>query len=321
MKTVVNYRACGILYNFLKANSITGKVLIPANICETVPATYMKAGMDIAFFDISKKDFMPDIYLLYNILQNDKTVTVLHYNHTYGYLDRDSNKQLFCSIKNRFPKIIIVDDRCLCKPSINDTDCFADLCMYSTGNVKYVDIGYGGFAHVGDGFNYVDFPLVYNKQAEIEFDKHIKQSHAEHCSVDKHIMLGAWLNNSGIDSEILNSEVKKLLNETESHKSKINQIYSVLRGKLSEKYNDWRFQILVENQEECLRAIFDNGLFASKHYMSLGNDYFDSTKTPNAEWLEAHVINLFNDFRFSIEQARQLVDVLNSVMVPIEASI
>ncbi len=60
MITVANYRACGILYNFLKSNSISGKVLMPANICETVPATYLKAGLDIEFFDISNKDFLED---------------------------------------------------------------------------------------------------------------------------------------------------------------------------------------------------------------------------------------------------------------------
>lgn len=324
MKKIVNYRACGILYNFLKSNSISGKVLIPANICETVPATYIKAGLEVVFFDISKKDFMPEIDIACDILKSDNAVTVLHYNHTYGFLDERSDNELFESLKKRFPKLIIIDDRCLCIPSLtfNGLSCFADMYLYSTGHVKYADIGYGGFAYIKESFNYENFKLAYNKQDEETFDRHIKLCHSNHSCIDVKILTGDWLNNASVNESNYFCEIDNCLKRIKQHKIVINRIYGQLCGAvLPEQFNTWRCQILVNNQEECMNAIFDNGLFASKHYMSLGNGYFDNTYTPNAEWLESHIINLFNDFRFDDTQAERVVEILGKIMIPVEINI
>ena len=44
MYTVIGKRASSILYSWLTSNQIQREVIIPANICESVPATYLKAG-------------------------------------------------------------------------------------------------------------------------------------------------------------------------------------------------------------------------------------------------------------------------------------
>ena len=322
MKTVSNYRACGILYNFLRSNAVAGTVLMPANICETVPATYMKAGLDVEFFDISLKDLSPDAGSMYGIIGSDEDITVLHYNHTYGYLARQEDEKLFENLKDRFPGLIIIDDRCLCVPSPAPGfgESFADMYLYSTGHVKYADIGYGGFAHIRDCFDYKEHYLPYSEEAETAFDKYIKYCHAEHCSADNKIMTGNWLKNESVAGDYF-VEVKKAMDRIRPHKKAINEIYEKLTGVgVPYKYNTWRYQVLVKNQNECINAIFDNGLFASRHYMSLGNGYFKLTETPNADWLAAHVVNLFNDFRVDIEMAKRTVNVLNKVMIPIEVS-
>ena len=51
MKLVTANRANKILYNFIQANNITGKVLLPVNICTDVVATLQYAGLELEFVD------------------------------------------------------------------------------------------------------------------------------------------------------------------------------------------------------------------------------------------------------------------------------
>ena len=286
--------------------------LIPSNICETVPATYWKAGLRVKFVDISRQDFLPDEKQILNNVRQDTTIKILHYNHTYGCAT-EKQEHLFELIKSEFPKIIIIDDKCLCPPELNLTaNHYADMYLYSTGPVKVVDIGYGGFAHINSRMNYSEFALQYDEEAEIIFNAHIKKCHAEKCRVDMKIAMGNWLcTKYDFDAQNYFHEVKVMIDKVKEHKREINLIYDELKGKLPEQYNLWRFNLIVKNNEECLKALFDNGLFASKHYMSLGNGYFGEEKTPMADWLESHVINLFNDFRFNKEQAIKAVKIIN----------
>lgn len=293
---------------------------MPANICETVPASYMKAGLDFDFVDISSNDFQPDKDEIREALKENKKISVLHYNHTYGYVDEKDDREFFAELKRRFPELIIIDDRCLCAPiaAADVKDGFADMYLFSTGKVKFVDIGYGGFAYIKDKYVYNEFDLLYDERAEIEFDKHIKYCHKEHCGMDPSIMTGQWLKNCGVKEGYF-TEVNKAYHDICSHKSDLNRIYEQISSgnKLPHGYNVWRYQILVGNQQECIDALFNSGLFASAHYMSLGNGYFSNKKTPNTDWLESHIVNLFNDFRVSKEQVERTVELLNKVAVPI----
>lgn len=93
------------------------------------------------------------------------------------------------------------------------------------------------------------------------------------------------------------------------HRERLNKIYRENLPQclqLEEKFQHWRFNILVENKEEVLKAIFENGLFASGHYKS------QAPGCPNAQYLYEHVINLFNDFYYTEEKAIRTCKIINN---------
>ena len=313
MKFHFSSRACAVLYNTLKANNINGYVLLPSNICESVPATYLLLGIQPIFCDIDLSDLQIDKKAAKELLDSQE-VSVLHYNHTYGYISNTDNKFL-CEVKNAYPEVFIVDDRCLCFPELNFEESPADLLLYSTGNVKCVDIGHGGYGAMKEYVNYHEFHLNYSQLDLNLFDEHIKECHKNGNAINKKILLSNWLDNSYLDNnyfELINKEMPKII----SHKKHINEIYQNLPGSLPLGYCNWRYQLLLENSKECIKLLFDNGLFCSSHYKSLGNGYFSNIYTPNNNWLEKHIINLFNDFRYTEEQAIKTVEILKTHAVP-----
>ena len=86
---------------------------------------------------------------------------VLHYNHTYGAVLEQDNC-FITKIRTNYPDTIIVDDRCLCIPALEITKGDADLYLFSTGNTKVVDVGFGGFAFMQDRWQYRIMDTSYN---------------------------------------------------------------------------------------------------------------------------------------------------------------
>ena len=76
-------------------------------------------------------------------------INILHYNHTYGY-DSEEDIAFLERIKYSFPDVFIIDDKCLCFPEFLLNDTVADISLYSTGPVKCVDIGWGGYGIIKD---------------------------------------------------------------------------------------------------------------------------------------------------------------------------
>jgi len=152
----------------------------------------------------------------------------------------------------------------------------------------------------------------------VEFDRHIKECHSENLPINKEIILSNWLEiTNGLRKDYFDT-IKKVAIKSREHKKMLNEIYSNIQGSLPLDYCSWRYQLLLENAQECIKALFDNGLFCSNHYKSLGNGYFDDVYTPNAVYLESHIVNLFNDFRFSCEQAIRTTEILKQIAIPIE---
>lgn len=95
------------------------------------------------------------------------------------------------------------------------------------------------------------------------------------------------------------------------HKVTLNEVYSKSlpsEFQLKDGFQQWRFNIVVPQKEKVLRRIFDSGLFASSHYEPL------SSSCPVATELRMLVINLFNDFYYSVEQAQQTCEIINRVI-------
>ena len=69
---------------------------------------------------------------------------------------------------------------------------------------------------------------------------------------------------------------------------------------------------MVSNKEEVLQHIFDSGFFASSHYMSLAK-IFGESSAPIAERVHSKIINLFNDFRFTSGEAKEVAKIVSSI--------
>lgn len=309
---VIGSRASAILYNFVLSNSITGMALMPANICECVPATYKKAGMDIVFCDIEFGTWQPDERQILELLESRPEIQLLHYNRTYG--DSSDHSTFFRTLHAHFPRLVLVDDACLSMPPEKPLESLADLVLYSTGRAKPVSLGDGAFAYLKDGWKYEKHSLSGDASAlDTEFDRSIKRCHAQHIPAEWEILLDDWMDPSRVPSADYLNSVREQRTHIQCHMDAIQQIYASLPNALPASMQGWRYNILVRNQEACMNALFEAGLFASHHYLSLGNGYFDDTETPNCDWLEQHVINLFEGDEYTPEMAKQTVRILRDV--------
>lgn len=276
MKLVTANRANKILFNFIKANNITGKVLLPVNICTDVVSTLQYAGLELDFVDIQADNLCIDQE---TVLSLATEVSMLLFVHTYG-VEYDFD-DFFRQVKNVNSKIVIVDDKCLCMPDLYVDESPADLVLYSTGAKKMVELGGGAIGYIADQWEY--------DEVEVEPNEYLNNEQ--------------WL----LDTKQLYIKMDAMI----SHKEKLNAIY---RENLPEsiqlpaQYQHWRFNILTDKKDEILKALFAEGLFASNHYQSLSLD------CPIAINLHNYVINLFNDQYYTQEQALRTCEIINSII-------
>lgn len=274
-RLVSAYRGCRILYNFLKSNKeiITKPFLAPVNVCESVIKTFDEVGIDYKYVDINLETMCMDKNIILELI-ND--ISGILFVHTYGI---DTNfDDLYIQFKSLNPDLIIIDDKCLCEPSFNEPQ-IADLTLYSLGSKKQVKIGVGAYAYINN-LNYTDICI----------------NHPSFLTNEK------WI----LDKNSVN---QKLL-ETREIRESLNQIYKDLLPKeiqFREEYQNWRFNILVENRDEILKEIFNEGLFASAHYKSLSS-------MPNADFISSRIINLFNDSFFTVQKAQECCKIIKSFL-------
>lgn len=274
---VTAYRASKILYNFLKSNQerIHTPFMIPANVCSNVPETLEEAGVAYRFVDIDARTLCMDEQY---VLEYANEISGIVMVHTYG-VETDF-APFYRQLRAANPEILIVDDRCLCIPSFEPETYDADLVLYSFSEKKQVNLGKGAMSYVGEEVRY------------------------EECPVPSQ----SFLTNE--EWHLNKAEVLAAMDAAIAHKEKLNAIYRRALPKaiqLPEAYQHWRFNILVQNKEEILKALFDVGLFASSHYKALSEE-----SAPIATNLSAYVINLFNDSYFTEEQAKKCCEIINT---------
>jgi len=311
---VLEARACTILYNFLLSNNSPFPYLLPANICPVVPITFLKAGQPFQFVDIDPKTFCLDEMATLNLIRNRKIGGVLLV-HTYGELT--SHSDFFSKLKEIDPKISIIDDRCLCEPDFSVPDLKdIDLIIFSTGYGKFVDVGSGGFGWLKPGISYEPSHIPFSKSDLARLEEGYKSNIQNRSVFQYHD--SDWLDTrSGHrDFQSYSIKVQDALDDIRLKKTQINLIYRDLlpeQIQLPEIYNHWRFNIQVPNKTEVLHALFENHLFASTHYQSLGG-IMAKGHFPFAESLHGHIINLFNDQHYSSEQAQRTAWIINQII-------
>lgn len=323
---VFDVRASVILFNMLvslkkqRPHTSDKYFLIPSNVCPIVPAIFLKAKVSFDFLDVSLSSLCMDENLLIDRIKIDKNVEGVLYVKTFGVVFDSEN--LFQKIKKINNNIFVIDDCCLCPPNFDYKieNSAADAALFSTGYSKYIDIDWGGFGFLKDNFIYSQKIIPFNpidlKKITLEMNNGL---------IEKSIFL--YKDNDWLGSEIklhdniddYSSQVIGRLDEIIKHKDTLNNIYSKNLNKriqLGQEFWNWRFSIFVESKKELLDKIFDVGLFASSHYQDISEMYIKQEtyfkNRSNANFIHSKIINLFNDFRFSEDDAYKVVKVINT---------
>lgn len=272
MKLLTANRANKLLYNFIKVNNITGKVLLPANVCPDMVKTLAFAGMQPQFLDLQAETLCMDQQAA---LACAKEASMLIFVHTYGLEVEFS--AFFQQLRDQNPDLIIVDDKCLCLPDLDVKDSAADLVLYSTGEKKMVNLGGGAIGYLADKWEYDEVPV-------------------EGCDCLSNEL---WL----LDPKQLYLKMDTII----AHKEKLNTIYRSMLPEtiqLPDAFQHWRFNILVQNKQEILAALAAEGLVADSLYPAVDASCLVANN------LHAYVINLYNDKLFTLEQAERACEII-----------
>lgn len=310
MKIVQAPRASAILYNILENHQEKGFWLLPANICPIVPITFLKAEIPFEFVDISPETLHMD-WVKTEALIRTKKFRGLLYAHTYG--EPSIPYEFFGALKESFPELMIVDDRCLCIPQLEpDRLNPADVQLYSTGYGKIVDLHFGGYAFMQNEINYGLMPLPYALRHYDEIEKQYKQAISQRTRFV--YQDSDWLDttSSVLPWDEYRRQITGQLAKSVEHSAALNAIYAKklpVEIQLPHAFQDWRFNIRVKNKQRILAAIFSAGLFASSHYVPLTGIFGDGDGR-HAETLACEVINLFKDYHFTTEQAEQVCRII-----------
>lgn len=306
MQTFFAHRACGILYHFIRQYK-DGIYLLPANVCPVVPLTFKLANVPFEFVDISRDTWCMDEKLcLQKIQTNPNRYCGVVFVRTYGYkYDAES----FFNILNA-QGIKIIDDRCICRPDVEIFETFADIVLYSTGHAKYVDLGSGAYAYAHD-------EVIMSTDEEETETYDIEPIYKKYLNTKNFIpsIKHGWLNSSLIidkqEQYVYWDKLKQELTLIDEQKHKLNTIYQQNLPpeiQMSQEFNQWRYNVLVQNKQAILSQIPKLNLFASGHYQPSSVLFTDEIFS-NAEYLYDHVINLFNDKYFTVKQAKDITKI------------
>ncbi|HEX4966686.1 MAG TPA: hypothetical protein VF173_38100 [Thermoanaerobaculia bacterium] len=278
-------RACGILYNLLRSLPGDRPFLLPANVCPVVPMTFRKAGRELRCLDLDPEDLGMDVQrCLKTVAERPEDWAGVLYVRPYG-AETAGAEGFFRDLKELRPDLLVIDDRCLCAPDCDGErlSTAADVTLFSTGRTKPVDLGFGGFAHC---------------RGEVPYRRFADEAGSED-----------WLDLSvaGLEWDAYRSAVREELPKAQEQRRRLNAIYEAalpVGVRLPAPFQGWRFHLRVSEPDRLVERLFAAGLFASRHYASLGA----AGQFPVAERLHRQIVNLFNDRYFDAERARRAVD-------------
>jgi hypothetical protein len=276
-------RASVILYNLLRSRQDPRPFLMPVNACRVVPETFIAAAQPFELVDIGEPWLAIDaLACVARIRAQSRGYAGLLYIRPYGS-ERDPG-EFFAELKAAQPDILIIDDKCLCRPDCDGASLVpgADVTLFSTGRAKYADIGGGGFAHVAE-------PVAYARAGTTP---------------------AGWLDCGPPDTS-WNEYRRRTIDAAfaaDAHKRALNAIYeSALprRIRVPDDLQRWRFNIRVPTPDRLIESAFACGLFASRHYPPYSAGDF-----PVASRISREIVNLFNDRYFGEEQAGRMAQLV-----------
>jgi hypothetical protein len=118
-----------------------------------------------------------------------------------------------------------------------------------------------------------------------------------------------WLDSVSppISWQVYKGEVIKMREHAEKQKKSLNSVYSAMipeNVQLPSPFHSWRFQIRIPFKDKLIDKINQAGLFASGHYYP-ASKLFGDGRCIESELLFSTVVNLFNDFYFTLEKAKK----------------
>lgn len=313
-------RASAILYEFLCSAARPGIWLLPANVCPIVPAVFQKARLKYEFVDIEQNSLCIDREQALSLLRGapDRYAGVL-FVRSYGH--RGDFSSFFRDVKNFDAELQIIDDRCLSRPSFAFSGDAADLELYSTGYSKFVDVGWGGWGILRNDPGFTHAAAPFNEAAHADLVNDFREVLRLRCGFK--CPETAWLDTRKPDLtiEAFRPLIEARAKQAAEHHDCLNAIYAeqlepwVVPGIC----RDWRFTIFCGCQHDLIRSIFDAGHFASAHFASLA-PMFGPGEAPVAEACGRRAVNLFNDFRYSVDRARDLARIVRAELEKSEAA-
>jgi hypothetical protein len=309
---ILERRASTVLYNFLRSTSRTGHWLLPANVCPIVPAVFAKAGRTIQFVDIEQTSLcLNQAETLARLSRGDLKYAGLLFVRTYGH--QGDFEAFFRAIKRIDRELLIVDDRCAARPQFNHLGGVADLELYSSGYAKFVDLGWGGWGFLRPGLPYQRESLPFDPadhDALVGRLRRLLRSGGRfECPATN------WLDATPPTMEASEFEalVGGLATIAAEHRMQLNSIYAAALEEWAgpKDCRDWRFSLFCQEPNALLQAIFDSNHFASAHYQCLVPT-FGCGEAPIADSVGRRVVNLFNDFRYTPERARELAEIVRA---------
>lgn len=312
MKTLLAPRASAILFDLLRGQRDGRTFILPANICPIVPITFFKAGVPFEFVDIEAQTLGIDLDEVRKRLAHPgiRWGGVL-YAHTYG--DPATPQDFFREIKERWPELLVIDDRCLCVPDLSEDEATAaDVVLYSTGYGKIVDTPPAGFAFIRSEAiperQHLAFDAAALEVLEAEYKACVAEgrpySYQDSNWLQTEAELPSWPDYT--------ARVQKETTASLARRRSINDLYASLipsEIQLPERFQLWRFSVRLANKARALQPLFEAGLFASAHYASLVGIMGIGTGD-RARDLAEHVVNLFNDHHYTLDMAEQTAEII-----------
>tara|TARA_R110001592_G_scaffold267950_3_gene534114 strand:- start:1276 stop:2238 length:963 start_codon:yes stop_codon:yes gene_type:complete len=304
-------RASSFIYQLAREHK--GVWLIPDNICHAVYVDIYMAGSTIELMDVDSETLGLNTDKVTDYLKRNEVAGIVLVR-AFGSL-KVNYESFFAFIKDHYPEVYIIDDRCLCFPQFNaPTETSADMILYSTGYSKVVDIGYGGYCFSKSKLEPVS--MEFSESDEDKFDSFFKRSIQTGEPISERSLKSicdlSWINHSQINTGQYFDELKEKFDMVKLQKAKLNEIYGTINKEMivGSEFNDWRFNLLLSNRSGILKKIFDQGLFASHHYYPLGL-FFNFQYQSTWNRLCGGILNLFNDFRMTEEGAIRIVKIIN----------
>lgn len=304
MRTIFEQRASTVLYQLLRSRSDDRPWLLPSNVCPIVPLTFLKAGAQIDWIDIDADTLCIDSReLLHRVGEYPQRYAGALFVHTYGR--SQPVRGLIEALHQISPELIFIDDRCLEFPNFELPTSGADVTLFSSGYAKPVDLGFGGFAFIGDELAYERDPLNFVEQDLVTLTEMYKTKIAAGRPI--RAAAGDWLDTSrpGVPFDEYRTQVDEAAVRAKRHRETLREVY---REQIPSRYRlpsgEWRTQIRIPERDRFLETLFQAGLFAGAHYAPLSS-HFGGPPSPVAAALHAEVVNLFDDRYYSVEQAEQ----------------